>query len=235
MPANKVSFALHSCCWGRNHWHHHRLNTQISGITGPRAPHSFILVQRQHLAEHLESGDTATSNIDESAHVVKHGEDVMCVIKHHMRDKLAEQICMVLPAGITNRLPSIPETIQARKIIPLDFQRDVCRKALKVKEHGNISSTAHVFLTQWVTGALRRHPKPSDYPWLRHRWHQSSHVRRHAQPYDAVEYMSRMVVKSIPPSHDAHDDGPADAVDHASVSGDDADADFAITASSNCV
>jgi hypothetical protein len=166
------------------------------------APHSFLFTQRQHLPEFLGSQTHASVEIDEQMPQFRHGEDVLCVIKHHMRDAEIAQVVVVLPAGASDSVPPSPLSVASRKAIPEELQRQVCTRAKAVREQNIISQSAEAYLTNWVTGKLAHHPRPSSYPWLQHRWDQSSHISRPFMPYDARNIiMSKMVVKPMPHNH----------------------------------
>ena len=184
--------------WRRKVWQQ-SVGQKISGITGPMAPHSFLFTQRQHLPEFLGSQTHASVEIDEQMPQLRHGEDVLCVIKHHMRDAEIAQVVVVLPAGTSDSVPPSPLSVASRKAIPEELQRQVCTRAKAVREQNIISNNAEAYLTNWVTGQLRHHPRPSSYPWLQHRWDQSSNIPRPPMPYYSHNMvMSRMVVKPMP-------------------------------------
>ena len=132
-----------------------------------------------------------------------HGDDVLCCIKHHMRDRKVSQIVQVIRAGDVDKLSAQPTGLAPRKIIPDDFARKICKVDNKMRAHGYISQVADSYLCNWACGTAPRAIRPDLYPWLQHRWNRLSHVPRAPAPYDAIDRMSHMVVKQCAPDEHA--------------------------------
>ena len=143
--------------------------------------------------------------------------DVLCCIKHHMRNKKVNQIITALGADAVVNLDDVPLKTTDRKIIPTEFQRKVRDAAKKLRLQGYITLVAESFLSNWVTGSLPKHPRPTSYPWLQYRWNSAVPIPRAPRSYDPPSVMSRMVVNQIPvapiPSTNDHmaDDDDADS------------------------
>ena len=193
------------------------------------APHSFLFTQRQHLPEFLGSQTHASIEIEEQLPPCRHGEDVLCVIKHHMRDSEIAQVVVVLPAGKADSMPPSPLSIAPRKAIPEELQRQVCVRAKALREHNIISNSAEAYMSNWVTGQLPHHPRPTSYPWLQHRWDQSSHIPRPHMPYDSHNVvMSRMVVKPMPHARAAQHEDANPVDDNSDDQADGVDGQFVV-------
>ena len=144
-------------------------------LTGPKAPHLFRILQRQHLQ--MEDLEVCTAHRQSEA-----PGDIMVCCHSHMSDKVPFQVVCVLDAAKVNELRSKftiqPTGIAPRRSISYHDRQLVQKRAAEAYELQAISKTAHDYLTAWIQGTRRRDRRPSEYSWLGHRMRTMDPLRR---------------------------------------------------------
>ena len=200
-------------------WGWAKTGVKVSGITGPYAAHSYTLVRRANQAEKLGSFAYEATNVEEGVSgKPAHEDDVVCIIKHHMRDERPAQIVRVLCAHAAIHVDATPAEIVPRKPKESKLVRSLTSVASKLAGMKHISQNAANYLISWVTSASPKKPRP-DYPWLHHRWTTPEVVPGVPRAYDAPTRMADMVIDIAPVPHVAAVD--IDPIAHGSNNSDD--------------
>ena len=183
-------------------WGWGSVGRKVTGITGPSAPHSFQFVRRADLHETITFADLNSDNLNHISELggVKDSEDVMCIVKNYMRDKVLSEIKCVLSAGCTSGLPDMPPNTTGRKPIPRGLQVKVCNASNKLYKSNYLSYNAHAYLTNWVTQNLPRMDRPDAYPWLSHKWTHASVAPRDPMPYDPIDEVNPVGIAPVRPA-----------------------------------
>ena len=179
-------------------WGWARVGTKIAGITGPQAPHTFLLVRRCDALEYLGQHGDAMQTIDEGPFpALPCADDVICIIKHYMRDEHLAALHRVLCHGASNMMEPSPKELVPRKDKTKQLQTTLVNVATKLAASGFISQRAKNYLVSWVSSAQSKMPRPT-YPWLQHRWGTSAAAQRTPRNYDPIVAKSRMTVSIAP-------------------------------------
>ena len=81
---------------------------------------------------YLGANQEALETIENIPGHAPHGDDVLCAVKHYIRDKRLGQIVQCVRAGAVNRLLAKLASVAPRKPIPMELQRKVCLAAAKI-------------------------------------------------------------------------------------------------------
>ena len=142
----------------------------------------------------------------------------MLVVKARMHELHVTQVLQLLPNALRRRMFRIdqPQGLHERRPGGHDV-KDKCRKkAVELHAAQEISTTAMGYLTGWAAGARPRHPRPTQYAFLNHRWAPEPRGlgRQHAGP-NAGERRQRVRVsvvgvsgQALPPEPESEDDAP---------------------------
>ena len=152
-----------------------QISVKFSQLTGPRAPHVFLVSRRQHLAA-LVHGRCAPA--DAAPSMSPSPTDVMVAVKEYMHNDKAYQVFTAWPGNHVGHLVSQPPTDSThprRNVAPTD-RRAIARKAEEAFAHEVISAKARDYLVQWSSSKRNRHRRPANYTFLNHRAEQTSLV-----------------------------------------------------------
>lgn len=149
-----------------------QLDVSFNQLTGPRAPHVFMVTRRQHL-ERLVEGRV---QIDPTPDIQPTATDVMVAVKEYMHNDRPYQVFMAWPGNRVDHLVSQPPAGSVhprRNMTPAD-RRAISTKAQDAFEKKYISAKARDYLHQWSCGVRRREPRPARFAFLNHRAQQPS-------------------------------------------------------------
>ena len=165
------------------------IGLDFAQLTGPKAPHGFRIVLRQQLKPEdiAEARQTSFANAPPP-----HPGDLVLALHQFMSDARPYQVCTLVPA---NEMESARASVSLqpvgnhprRHISWADRQKTV-QKATAAFESGAISQEAHSYLKNWAQETLRRHFRPPEYSFLRHR-------------FDASDARSRAAMQRNPHAH----------------------------------
>lgn len=94
-----------------------------------------------------------------------------------------------------------PSGTRGRRHISRADREKVVNKAQVAKSRGIISEKAHVYLTQWAQGTLRRYPRPTECSFLKHRIPGAGSYESRMNPHYAAGHLPRPVVIAVNPAH----------------------------------
>ncbi len=167
--ANAVAYKLDEAApWAE--WAEDDLHLAICNLLGPEAPHSFHVCLRQDLSpDELQAEATAWPNAPPPR-----GGDLVVALRANMSDRKAFQVALLVPhrqvVWLGLHAQDLPKGVHARRPFGMSDRHKVLRAANECYLKRGMSKKAHDYLTQWCIGTRRRHKRPQEYSFLRHRW-----------------------------------------------------------------
>ena len=110
----------------------------------------------------------------------------MLITKRWLADNEILQIFALVPeatAAEMRRGIQRPTGVAARRVISDKVKGRIRREARACLNHGDISQSAHDYLTAWAFGSLVKRPKPAMYSFLNHSWKQDGVLNMNAGIY----------------------------------------------------
>lgn len=150
-----------------------QMNVKFSQLTGPRAPHVFMVTRRQYLALLLEGKGPPA---DPAPGIPPWATDVMVAVKEYMHNNKPYQVFTAWPGNDVGHLANQPpaDSVHPRRTVTLADRKAIARKAQEAHARSVISAKARDYLVQWSSSTRHRQPRPARYEFLNHRAEQPS-------------------------------------------------------------
>ena len=143
----------------------------VSNLTGPTAPHYYMLVRREDLHMQLPTHAKVDKiGIDDfPPSFPRSPDDVMAIVKNRVSDDEVTQVMAVVPSCMAAHTSDVPTTLLRRNPIDPETKRKIDSVVPQLRARNLISADAANYMIRWANGTLPKHAKP-EYRWLQHRW-----------------------------------------------------------------
>lgn len=147
-------------------WKHftRQLGLKLKGL---RRVHYFRFALRRDLGGDVL--DNVQTLEELGAHWPRDESDVFLVTKRWLADKECARAMVVVPSSVATAIRQgheLPHGISPRKTIGEQMRKNLVKHIPPLKRSGELSAEASNYLLSWVSGTLRRVPKPDSYSVL---------------------------------------------------------------------